>query len=92
MLEKHNIYVHIYVFAFCFQALKRSDYHEKGAYQVAVTSSVGPKSNLSKRQSTQPAQVYGARHSGVAAQRSTTAKLAVAGAPTQVHEQRTKVV
>ena len=80
------------MFAFCFQALKRSDYHEKGAYQVTVNSSVGPKSNLSKRQSTQPAQVYGTHHSGVAAQRSTTGKLAVAGAPTQVHEQRTKVV
>ena len=77
---------------FCFQALERSDYHEKGAYQVTVKSSVGPKSNLHEKQSVQPAQVYGTRHSGVAVQRSTTAKLAVAGALPQVHEQRTKVV
>ena len=77
---------------FCFQALERSDNHEKGAYQVTVKSSVGPKSNLHEKQSMQPAQVYGTRHSGVAVQRSTMAKLAVTGAPTQVHEQRTKVV
>ena len=77
---------------FCFQALKRSDNHEKGAYQATVKSSVGPKSSLPKRQSMQPAQVYGTRHSGVAVQQSTTAKLAVAGALPQVHEQKTKVV
>lgn len=40
----------------------------------------------------QPAQVYGTRHSGVAVQRSATAKLAVARALPQVHEQKTKVV
>ena len=91
MLDIIRMYIYTCLL-FCFQALKRSDYHEKGAYQVAVKSSVGPKSNLHEKQSMQPVQVYGTRHSGVAVQRSTTAKLAVAGAPPQVHEQRTKMV
>ena len=91
MLKKHKMYIYTCLL-FCFQALERSDNHEKGAYQATVKSSVGPKSNLPKRQSMQPAQVYGTRHSGVAVQQSTTTKLAVAGALPQVHEQKTKVV